>query len=159
MTSAGVVERLGRRVAGHRALPQLGEADEPLLRHMYVGAALLPSQVVRYRVLRERWEDDGTSAELRAEALEAAGDLAAVLQGARRERPRAIALRQTPLKSTQLFAALEQIFYSLVLLTAPEADLAGLSMREEELDGVIAMPSLQAWLDPESAVRQGFVLA
>jgi hypothetical protein len=46
-----------------------------------------------------------------------------------------------------------------VLLTAPEADLAGLSMREEELDGVIAMPSLQAWLDPESAVRQGFVLA
>jgi hypothetical protein len=158
VTSALIVEQLDRRLAGHRDLPPLDEAEEYLLRHMLVGARLLPGAAARYRALRGRWESEGTSEALRAEALDAAGDIAAVLQGARRERERALALRATPLKPTQLLGALSQIFDSLVLLTSTDAAEAGLSLSADQLDVLLAMKSLQVWLDPESSVLQGFVL-
>jgi hypothetical protein len=158
VTSLAVVEQLSRGVAGHRDLPSHDAAEESLLRHMYVGATLLPGQAERYRALRRRWEAEGTSAALRAEALEAAGDVAAVLQGARRERGLAVSLRETPLKPTQLFGAYAQLLYSLVLLTGTDPDEAGFSMTEEDLEVLLAMRSLRAWLDPESELMRGFVL-
>jgi hypothetical protein len=157
MTSALIVEQLNRPIAGHRDRPPLDGAEEHLLRHMLVGARLLPGATERYRALRARWEADGTSAGLRAEALDAAGDIAAVLQGARRDRELALRLRETPLKPTQLLAALDQVFYSLVLLTSADAAEAGQSMTADELDVLLAMKGLRSWLDPESAVMRGFV--
>jgi hypothetical protein len=159
VTSAAVVEQLGRRLAGYRGLPPLDEAEEYLLRHMLVAARLLPGQTERYRALRRRWEAEGTSEALRADALEAAGDIAALLQGARRERGLAIELRETPLKPTQLFGAFSQILYSLVLLTGTDPDEAGLSMTEEDLEVLLVMKSLRDWLDPEAELMRGFIVA
>lgn len=152
MTSAFVVERLGRRLEGFDDLPEPDDDVECLLRHLLVGAAILPGHSERYRRLRRQLEDEGTSDGLRAAALEAAGDLAAVLQGAARQNASAVALADMGLRPLELLGALGQLFASFVVLTAPEPDDAGTSMTADELDDLLATPGLEDWLDPESAV-------
>ena len=55
--------------------------------------------------------------------------------------------------------ALAQVFHGLVLLTSADAREAGLSMTVDDLDVVLAMRSLQVWLDPESPVMRSFIVA
>jgi hypothetical protein len=154
MTSAAVVEQLSRRVEGLGDLPELTAVEERLMRHLLVGAALLPAAAERYRGLRRRFDENGSDAALQAEALDAAGDIAAVLQGARDEHAAAVVLDETELSPLPVLSALEQVFYSLVLLTDQTGDAARLAMSADELDELLALPRLQDWLDPESALRR-----
>jgi hypothetical protein len=155
MTSAAVLEQLSRPLERFGDLPELNDAEEHLMRHMLVGAALLPGHAERFRALRRRWDAEGPSDELRADALDAAGDLGAVLQGAAREEALAVGLADTALAPTRLLGALEQLFYSLVILTETETDDVRVAMSSDELDDLLAMPGLEDWLDPESALRRG----
>ena len=59
MTSATVLQQLDHRLERFGDLPELNDAEEHLLRHMLVGAALLPGHAERYRALRRRWERTG----------------------------------------------------------------------------------------------------
>jgi hypothetical protein len=45
-----------------------------------------------------------------------------------------------------------------VLLTGTDPEEAGYAMTEGDLDGLLAMRSRRAWLDPESPLMQGFIL-
>lgn len=154
MTSAAVVEQLGRSLEGFGDLPELTDVEERLLRHLLVGARLLPGHAERYRGLRRRFDEAGFSDALRDDALDAAGDLAAVLQGARAEHPAAVVLDETDLSPLPVFSALEQVFYSLILLTDPQGDLGRGALRLDQLDDLLALPRLQDWLVPESALRR-----
>jgi hypothetical protein len=156
VTSTSVIEQLSRPAEPFRK-PEVNAAFGPLLRHVLVAATLLPGHAERYRALRQRWERDGTSDALRADALDAAGDLAAVLQGARREHRfrRMTTRRHDP---SHLFGVLAQVFYSFVLLTATDAEAAGLSLEPQELDALLATRNVRDWLDPDSFLRKSFAL-
>lgn len=121
----------------------LGAVEEELYQAMAVGGAILPRSIERYRELAERRRQHEDVA---AEALDAAGDLAAVLQVARRHQSALAVLNATELKTAQLFGTLDQVYDSLVLLTDPDTADAGLG--DDDLEALLAMPALQEWLAP-----------
>jgi hypothetical protein len=156
MTDPRVLDMVATPLEPDPALP-LTDTEEELLRYLSVGAALLPEAAERYRALSRRFDADGSSPQLGEEALEAAGDLTAVLGRARRHHPLYVALdERTDFSPLIVFAALEQIFHSLVLLTEPEGDEFFLEprMTEHELDELLAIDTLQDYLDPEGALAR-----
>src|SRR4051812_39355491 len=77
VTDPRIQEMLAQRFdAGE--LP-MNDTEEELLRYLSIAAALLPDAAERYKAVSQRFDAEGSSPELRAEALEAAADLAAVL--------------------------------------------------------------------------------
>lgn len=156
MTDPRVLDMLATPLETDPALP-LTDTEEELLRYMSVGAALLPQAAERYRALSARCDAEGASASLGEEALAAAGDLTAVLGRATRHHPLFVALdERTEFSPVILFAALEQIFHSLVLLTDPDGDEFFLEPRlsGQELDDMLAIDTLQEYLDPEAAMAR-----
>jgi hypothetical protein len=152
VTHAELHEMLARDPEGYLVPPEMGEAEQWLLRHLTIASGLLLHHAMLYRELLSLWEEDGPSDELSAAALEAAANLAVVLRSARRRPEVLAASSDTPLSSTLPLGALDQLFYSFTLLTAPPADeYADAKLSLEELDELLDHPTLRDWLDRAGA--------
>lgn len=153
MTDPRVRRLLAEPLPPDPELPPLNEVEEWVIRHLQVGALLLPEVAGRYRELRARRLADGVGA-VAAEALDAAGDLAAVVQGAQRQEAAVVVLGETELETSTVFGALEQILHSLLMLTSPVDEELDFALAEDELDDLLAMPGLEDYLDPEGAIAR-----
>jgi hypothetical protein len=59
-------------------------------------------------------------------------------------------LYETALKSSELFAPLEQIYDSLLLLTDPEFDEeTDVSLTDDDLDVFLSFPDVQEYVNPQ----------
>jgi hypothetical protein len=115
-----------------------------LLDHLATAAALLADSVDAYEGLRAR-RDAGEDVELiRAEAVDHAERIAAVLQSLGRRRDLAVAAQDTPLNPTSALAVLDQVFCSLCLLAADD-DLTDSGLDEGEAARWIDTLGVEAW--------------
>lgn len=155
MTDPRVHEMLAEPFGGSDDL-KLNAVEEELMRALTVAGALLSRSVERYRELSARLRREGTSEELRAEALEAAGDLAVALGATDRHNAYFVALDETALRPLTLLSVLGELFHSMVLLTDPEADefFVGARLTDEELDALLDADDMQDWLQPETALAR-----
>ncbi len=85
-------------------------------------AALLIDHAELYKLLLERIEREGSSPELRAIALDAAGNLGSVQQALRSREDLILALAHAPGFAAYPELVVDQLFYSFTLLAAPGGD-------------------------------------
>jgi hypothetical protein len=156
VTDPRLHEMLAQRLEPDPAVP-MNETEEELLRYLSVAAALLPQAAERYKALSARLDAEGTSPELRAEALDAAGDLAVVLQSAHRHHVLYVVLDdRTDLAPLRMLTALDDLFHSLVLLTEPTADefIVKARLTPEAVDAHLEFAELRDYLDPDAAMAR-----
>jgi hypothetical protein len=116
-------------------------------------AALLFDHAELYKLLLERIEQDGSSVQLRAIALDAAGNLGSVLQASRNREDQLAALALAPGFAAFPILVFDQLFYSFTLLAAPgeDADEPPAHLDADTLDGLIASDHVQKWLTSTNA--------
>jgi hypothetical protein len=149
MTDPQIHEMLAEPLEERVGMP-LTSVERELLQAITVGGAMLPLYADRYRELAARRREEGGSDELRADALDAAGTLAAVLGVARKYQPHIVVLDETELKSGKLFTTLEQIYDSLLLLTDPEFDEeTDVSLTDDDVDVFLSLPDVQEYVNPQ----------
>jgi hypothetical protein len=115
--------------------PPPGERDEPkdhFYRHVIHGVAILDAIAAEYRVLLPAWQSG--SPVPRPVVLELAGTVAAVIQSALRRAEVFQSAPEAEFRPMQLIGALEQLLYSLVLLTDDPEAVGELPLAVEELD-------------------------
>lgn len=137
------------------APPELNDDERWLLNHLAVVAAALPEYDERYRALLTVHEAEGATPELRASALEAAGELAVLLQSVYRRPVVITASWQSSLDPRLALAAIDNLFYSFTLLPCHDGDDYGEARLEvEELDDLMLSPQMQAWFEEMGAVER-----
>ena len=119
-------------------------------------AALLPHQAELYRHLLARYQRDGWSPDIGAIALDAAGNLATVMQSFRRREDLLMAMEAAPNIVPPPMIIIDQLLFSFVLLTKPDAEdnAAGL-LSEEALSELLANNAVQSWLKDAEAPQVG----
>jgi len=123
------------------------EDEQWLLRHFAAVAAVLPYYAERYRGLLARRESEGSSADLRAMALEAAGTIAIVMQSVRRRQALVLSTAGGPVDPQYALAMLGHLFYSFTLLTGAAQDAyMDAIMTADELDAAMSLEELDGWL-------------
>jgi hypothetical protein len=149
MTDPRIHEKMAEPLREQFGMP-LTPVEEEILHAITAGGAILPSIVDRYRDLATRRREHGTDDAIRAEALDAAGDLAAVLQIARSHQPELAVVNDTALKTNQLFATLDQLYDSLVTLTDPQlSDATDIGLTDEDVEALLSLPDVQEYLNPQ----------
>jgi hypothetical protein len=110
-------------------------------------AALFLDHAQRYRDLLTRHRAEGTSSALRAAALDAAGNLALVLQQLRRRDDLQAVLVAAEHHEPAPLYAIDQLQFSLLLLSGPasEDDLMA-CLSPAGLDGLLASHHVRDWL-------------
>ena len=142
------MNELRRLLAGgdDTAAPADLNADERfLLDRFAMVAALLLDAGERYPALWESHNEHGPSPETEAAALEAAGNIGLVMQTLRRREDLTHAMHESPLDPVYATGALDQIFFSLTLLTGAEESEAALT--PDELAELLELPKLKDWLE------------
>jgi hypothetical protein len=110
-------------------------------------AAVLLHHAEVYRDLLDRYRAEGPSEEIEEIAIDAAGNLATVLQPLRRREDLLTAMEYAPNLAAPPMAALDQLFFSFVLMTGPDADGESENLLSaDDLDALLATESTQAWL-------------
>ena len=94
-------------------------------------AALLLDHAQHYKVLYHAARQSGTTEEIRAAALDAAGNLGTVLQSLRGREDLQVALAHAPGYTPTPMIAIDQLFFSFTLLAAASGD------RLDELDAAL----------------------
>jgi hypothetical protein len=94
-------------------------------------AALFEDHADRYQALYTSARDTGPTAEIRHEALEAAGNLATLLQSLRSREDLQVALAQAPGLVPTPLLAVDQLFFSFTLLASAS------DTRSEQLDATL----------------------
>jgi hypothetical protein len=115
-------------------------------------AALFTHHAELYRHLLDRYRREGSSPDIAAIALDAAGNLATVMQSFRRREDLLAAMRDAPNIVMPPMIIIDQLLFSFVLLTEPDENdnEAGL-LSEEALSELLANNAVQSWLaDVES---------
>jgi hypothetical protein len=115
--------------------PPPGERDElkdHFYRHVIHGVAILDAIAAEYRVLLPAWQSGSPAP--RAVVLELAGTVAAVIQSALRRAEVFQSEPEAEFRPMQLLGALEQLLYSLILLTDDPDAVGELPLTVEELD-------------------------
>jgi hypothetical protein len=110
-------------------------------------AALFLDHSKLYRDLLQRVQDEGTSPELQATALDPAGNLGLVLQQLRRRGDLLAVLVHAPNHASVPLYAIDQLQFSLLMLSGPSSDdelLACLS--PAGLEGLFASRHVRDWL-------------
>jgi len=130
-----------------RALARVLDDDPPprpadpgvhhVLRHVAVGAVVLNDAVAEHRALQASASPDD------ARAVAAAAHAAALLQSALRDTD-AFAEPWTGGDPLELIDALEQVLYSLLLLT--DAERRSLALRDDELQELLDAPTVAGLL-------------
>jgi hypothetical protein len=111
-------------------------------------AALLVHHADVYRALYDRYQREGPSAEIDAIALEAAGDLATVMQSLRRRPDLLSVMEVSPDVVAPPLPIIDQLLFSFVLLTDPEAsEDSKASLSPDALDELLALAGVKEWLD------------
>ena len=110
-------------------------------------AALFLDHAKLYGDLFERVQDEGTSPELRARALDAAANLGLLLQELRRRGDLLAVLVHAPDHAPVPLYAIDQLQFSLLLLSGPcsEDDLRA-CLTPAGLDGLFASRHVRDWL-------------
>jgi hypothetical protein len=109
--------------------------------------ALLIDHAELYKLLLARFREDGPADELQAIALDAAGNLATVLQSMRAHEDWLLALKHSPLTESFPSILIDQLVYSFALLAAPsDEEWLASCLEPEDLDALIATDRMQAWL-------------
>jgi hypothetical protein len=115
-------------------------------------AALFTHHAELYRHLLDRYRREGWSPDIEAIALDAAGNLATLMQSLRRREDVLVAMELAPNIVPPPMIIIDQLLFSFVLLTEPDEDdnEAGL-LSEEALSELLANNAVQSWLaDVES---------
>jgi hypothetical protein len=128
------------------APPMTGE-EGYLLRHLATAAAVLTHYAEAYPGLLSRRREERASKALREEALDVAEAIATVRQSLGRRQELVVAAKGSPVDPSTALAALDQLLFSLVLLTSPDDGRAAVAMDEQELDELLALPSLRELLE------------
>ncbi|MDQ6775096.1 MAG: hypothetical protein M3071_02500 [Actinomycetota bacterium] len=119
-------------------------------------AALVPHHAELYRHLLARYRREGWSPDIEAIALDAAGNLATLMQSFRRREDLLIAMEVAPNIEPPPMIIIDQLLFSFVLLTKPDADdnAEGL-LSEEALSELLANDAVQLWLKDVEAPQLG----
>lgn len=119
-------------------------------------AALLADHAELYRHLHERFRGEGSTPEVRAIALDAAGNLGTVLQELRRREDLVVAFAHAPRVHPIPLPVIDQLVYCFLLLSGPvsEDDRMAL-LSPDELDGVLGADSVRSWLQGVGAAPRG----
>jgi hypothetical protein len=122
--------------------------DAVFLASRNAGAAgLLLHHSEVYRGLLERYQREGPSAEIEEMALDAAGNLATVMQSLRRREDLLTAMEYNADVAAPPMPIIDQLLFSLVLLTDPDAgEDSKACLSSEGLDELLASDVTQAWL-------------
>jgi len=111
-------------------------------------AALLLHHADVYRALHARYQQEGPSAEIEAIALEAAGDLATVMQSLRRRPDLLLVMEVSPDLVAPPLPIIDQLLFSFVLLTDSHAgEDSEAALTPQILDELLALPTVKRWLD------------
>lgn len=111
-------------------------------------AGLLLHYAKVYRSLFDRYQQEGPSAEIEAIALEAAGDLATVMQSLRRRPEVLIAMELSPVVVAPPLPIIDQLLFSFVLLTDPDAgEDSKACLSPDMLDESLTYTRVKEWLD------------
>jgi hypothetical protein len=109
-------------------------------------AALLLHHAEVYRLLLDRYREEGPSEDIEEIALEAAGNMATVLQAMRRRDELLTAMRYANLAAPPMIV-IDQLFFSFLLMTGPgDEDDVKMLLSGDDLDELLALESTQAWL-------------
>jgi hypothetical protein len=138
------------------AEPDLGEEFEAdarfLIARQEAAAGLLLDHAELLGLARERYADDGPSPRLEAIALQAAGNLATVLQPLRRRQDLLNLLIEDPDVPAVPMALIDQMLFSFLLLTGPRNERYLTSVLPiDEIDGFMGSRAVREWmtrLDP-----------
>jgi hypothetical protein len=110
-------------------------------------AALLLHHAEGYRSLYERYRREGPSPEIEEIALDAAGGLATVMQSLRRRGDLLLALEQAPDLAGPPLIIIDQLYFSLLLMTGPDAEVESeMCLSVAALDELMANNAVQKWL-------------
>jgi len=100
-----------------------------------------------YRALFERYQREGPSPEIEEIALDAAGNLATVMQSLRRREDLLTAMEHSPDVAAPPMVIIDQLLFSLVLLTDPDAgEDSKACMTPEALEELLTIEPVQEWL-------------
>ncbi|HEY3728695.1 MAG TPA: hypothetical protein VGL51_16075 [Solirubrobacteraceae bacterium] len=111
-------------------------------------AALLLNHAELYKHLLERYQREGASPEIEEIALDAAGNLATVLQSLRSREDLLAMVRISPDVPGIPVAAIDQLAFSFLLLTGPQSEDESLAcLAPEWVDAVLEADDVKEWLD------------
>lgn len=147
MSQPGLSDLLFDHAEVDATTPELGGDERYLLSHLVTAAALLISQRERYPDLLSRRREEGDSAEVRATAHDSAEEIAGVLQSACRRRHLLVVAQETPLNPSGPIGMLDQLFFSLCLLSGPEDSLESAALSGAEVDELWESLDVQPWLE------------
>ncbi len=88
------------------------------------------------------------SDELAAEAIGAAGDLAAILQAARRHKEMMVLLDDAEIMKIGIFSFLDQVQSSLLLLASADDVDAGGALDDEDVEVFLMVPAVAQYMNP-----------
>jgi hypothetical protein len=136
-----IYEELDNRLEDADPPLQMGEPGRYLLNHLLVATGWFVHAQDRYPSLleRENGGDVPSSEEMQVEAAA----LGAIIQSILRRRDLLAADPSEPFQPEDVVFALEQAFYSLILLSDPDPDRRGLALTEPEFRGLCALPTVQ----------------
>jgi len=137
-----------------RELLDEGDAPEelsPELRDLAArtasAAALLIHHGELYKEVNARYRAEGPSDELDAIVLEAAGNLATVLQTLRRREDLLTALAHSPTVAAPPLILVDQLLYSFMLMMGPEDDETLVTaLTPEDIDAIFTSARVREWL-------------
>lgn len=129
-------------------IPGLTDEGHYLLSHLVTAGALLLVQRELYPELLARLREEGSTEEVRADAQEMAELIAAVMQSARRRQDLLAGAQETRVNPAAALGLLDQVFFSLCLLTEAEDDsLVEIALGEGELEALFDALDVQEWLE------------
>lgn len=141
------VRRLLSEVNDEGAPPEFTPEERFLFDRFAVVAALLLDSGERYPELWRRHRDEGPSPELEADVRQAAENIATVMQTLRRRQDLVLAARETPINPAYATSALDQVFFSLTLLTSAEQGAEfETALTPEGLNELLELPKVKEWL-------------
>jgi hypothetical protein len=115
-------------------------------------AALLLDHAELYRHLLARYQREGASAVIEQIALDAAGNLATVMQSLRSREDLLAVLKLSPHVPAIPVAAIDQLMFSFLLLTGPQSEDDLLAcLTPESLVALLEAKSVQEWLTSVNA--------
>lgn len=145
MTNRAFLATLAER--GHDYPSPTSEDEQWLLDRLAGAAALLTDHSKVYRELLARHRAEGSSTELRAIALDAAGTIAALKQDLRRRYTLVVAAAQSPINPTTALGVLDQLLHSFTLLAGSSTDeYSDAVMSLDEFDELMSLDAVDAWL-------------
>ena len=112
-------------------------------------AALFTDHAQRYLTMYRAIRETGATADTRAQALEAAGDLATLLQSLRGREDLQVALAHAPGHVPTPLLAVDQLFFSFALLagaTESASEALDAALTPEGVDELIRSQRVREWL-------------